>query len=258
MTRFSQHLKDTAERLDLPQPRKSRILCELKFDLEDAYEDNIAAGMNEREAVEAARRAFALSDEVIRELTAIHRSPLRKVMDRLPGGMQTGLERTVLLLLSLVLVLLSVRAVIAADFYRNSSVFVLPAAGIGFYILAKSAEKLFQLWIMRRHNVQALRQGLFMLPLMAGINLVLGIGGFFLELYHSGGLFMSPMFDLITTIQPGDPGAAMQISHVTGYLSRSSGLMTVVLLVTLAACLCWYLIERSIQKIEFAETSVYL
>ncbi|MBN2416462.1 hypothetical protein JXO52_11500 [bacterium] len=258
MSGFSQDLQAVSRRLDLPQPRKSRILCELKYDLEDAYEHNIAAGMHEREAAESARRAFALSDEVIRELMRIHRTPLRKLLDRLPGGVQTGMERAVLLLMSLALVLLSARAVIIADFHRNSSVFLLPVAAIGFYILARGAEKLFQIHVMRRHNVQALRQGLFMLPLMAAVNCILGIGGYFLELYHSGGAFMSPMFDMIVIRQPGDPGAAMQMRHITGYLSRSSGLMTTVLLVTLLALLLWYVIERSIQKIEYAETSVYL
>jgi hypothetical protein len=50
MTRFSEILRSTAVRLDLPQPSKSNILLELAADLEDLFQHYREQGHDEEDS----------------------------------------------------------------------------------------------------------------------------------------------------------------------------------------------------------------
>ena len=50
MTRFRDILLRTSDRLELPQPVKSRILLEISADLEDIYDECVSRGMSGEEA----------------------------------------------------------------------------------------------------------------------------------------------------------------------------------------------------------------
>ena len=58
MTRFAPLLKSINDRLDLPQPTKSRIILEIAADLEDLYQFYQNQGMNESEAAQKAEEKF--------------------------------------------------------------------------------------------------------------------------------------------------------------------------------------------------------
>ena len=50
MNRFAETLAGINERLDIPQPRKYRIMQEIAADLEDVFEQYRSSGMTEQEA----------------------------------------------------------------------------------------------------------------------------------------------------------------------------------------------------------------
>ena len=65
MTRFANLLSRIRNRLDLPQPTKSRILLEISSDLEDAYHYYMDQGMTHQEAKKKTLVIFDIDDASI-------------------------------------------------------------------------------------------------------------------------------------------------------------------------------------------------
>jgi len=60
MTQFTPILKRINERLDLPQPTKSRIILEIASDLEDTFRFYLQKGLDEQESFQKAEEKFDL------------------------------------------------------------------------------------------------------------------------------------------------------------------------------------------------------
>lgn len=56
MNRFGARLREIHERIDLPQPLKSRIILEIASDMNDTYEELRGRGLGEEEAARRAAR----------------------------------------------------------------------------------------------------------------------------------------------------------------------------------------------------------
>ena len=256
MARFSSIIRDLDSRLDLPQPARSRILLEIYADLEDLFEFYREKGAGEAEAEKRAVDQLGLTDEIIEELVHIHTAPVRRWLDKLLGQTQTVWETTTLVTLLVVMAAISSNIFITTRFHQNTSIFVLPVFGIAFYAIAKALEKFYMLFVKRDHRMDRLRQGMPTLMFMGGINLVLGIAGYFLEMYYRGGdtMLMETYFFLL--LPSGAPGHELRLSQITDSLMRGSSLMMFALLVTMLTAVIWYLLENKITRIELAEASL--
>ena len=158
MSRFAEVLRQVSDRLDLPQPTKSRILLEMGSDLEDAYRHYREQGLAEEDAVRRAQDAFAVSDEALKHLARIHHSGGR-LADRLL--LQIGsLWAKVLLVLWLLAVMLIASRVAATDsFFEVVSPFVWPILVLAAAAVAFSLWKLYEL-LRPRPDFRRLRLGL--------------------------------------------------------------------------------------------------
>ena len=103
MSEFGSVLRSLSDRLDLPQPARSRVLIEVAADLADLEAVYAERGSTPEQAREQALERLDLSDEAIRELVRVHGSPLRRGLDRLGERGRRRWERLALAALLLFL-----------------------------------------------------------------------------------------------------------------------------------------------------------
>ena len=114
MNEFGSVLRSLSDRLDLPQPARSRVLIEVAADLTDLEAVYIERGSTPEQAREQALERLDLSDEAIRELVRVHGSPLRRGLDRLGERGRRRWERMALGAL-LVFLLVGTRALLPSQ-----------------------------------------------------------------------------------------------------------------------------------------------
>ena len=96
MSRFTEALSETADRLTVPQSVRSRILLEVAADMDDLYKAYTDRGLEGEAAREAVLEHFDLSDEALEDLVRVHASPIQGVLNGLSGQPGQGWEKTVL------------------------------------------------------------------------------------------------------------------------------------------------------------------
>ncbi|MFC1730170.1 hypothetical protein ACFL6I_07505 [candidate division KSB1 bacterium] len=92
MKRFEYLLQKTGERLDIPQPAKSRILLEMAGDLEHLYHYYVGIGFNEEEATKRAEEKIGASDETISLLIQMNDSAVKKLLRKYPVEIQRKIK----------------------------------------------------------------------------------------------------------------------------------------------------------------------
>ncbi len=238
MTRFRETLKLASDRLDLPQPTKSRILLEIASDLDAAYEHFRAQGLEEEEAVRKTTERFQLSDEVLAQLAQIHRTPFRRLLDRLSTSAQSRWERLMLLLLLLFIAGMAGRHLQVSLLASHVSPFVWPALGLALVALGLGLHKGYVLFLKKDHNLRHLRSGLHPLLALAGVDLGIGAYGWVFELHAAAGRVARGAEPLVCTLD---------------WLLRTSGLMLICLPAALGTALAWFALTSKAGAIERAE-----
>ncbi len=244
MNRFVSLLQQTSDRLDLPQPAKSRILLEMASDLEDLYETCREQGLDEQEAEARAREHFAVSEEALTELIHIHRTPFQRWMDSLSLQAQTLWERLTLIAILLFVLFFAGKEMLSAEFFRNASVYIWPVLGVSLTVLLLSVAQVYKIYIKRDHRIPTLRRGLPLLLLLGCGALFIGAWGFFIELH-------------IWMRRIAEDGVPIPVSFVH-WLTAGSATMVVSLMSATITVLIWYALISSVRRIEDAELSVLL
>jgi hypothetical protein len=240
MSRFSALLKQTNERLDLPQPTKSRILLEIASDLDDMYRLFIDQGMNERDAIRRVNEKFEVSDDALQELIQVHESPFRKFLGRFSEQAQTRWERVMLIVLILFVAGLSGQQILSGEFFRQASGFVWPAIGISFGIFILTIQNIYKLYIKKDHDIRTLRSGLPWLLVLGCVSLLTGFAGFSWEIYRAARAIATAGDTLLPIVQWG---------------VSSSAMVVVSLLVAISAVLIWFVLINKARAIEIAEVA---
>lgn len=243
MKRFTEILRQTNERLDLPQPIKSRIILEMAADLEDLYQFHRNRGLDESDALREAKDAFNLSPGALEQLVEIHTTPFRRFLDRLSAQAQTFWERIFLALLLVFFAVFIGPSLLRSEMLVHAGVFLWPIAGTTFAALYLATRKIYDLYIKKDHRVRPLRRGLTLLIALAGVDVVIGIQGFIFLVHSSFTLF------LITT------GPMNQ--DLGKWMIQSSATAVVSLLVAIITAVIWFVLANKVAAIERAEV-VYL
>lgn len=180
MSRFRDLLRRTNERLDMPQPEKSRILLEIAADLEDAFELYRSEGLDEEEAARRAEEKFEVSEEALRELVEIHQSAFRRFLGRISGQAQTRWERVLLVAVVVCIAAFAGREFLSAEPFRRAGSFVWAVAGTALAAFVLTVIKAYTIYIRRERDVRKLRKGLQWLPVLGGLSLAAGLVWFVL------------------------------------------------------------------------------
>lgn len=256
MNRFTPLLKKINTKLDLPQPAKSRIVLEIAADLEDLFQVYRNQGLDEKEAMKKVHEKFDVTDEALMELAQIHESVFRKWMDKISEQAQNRWEHFVMILILISIALLASKAILSTRFFMNISMFVLPMVGIAFFIMAKSLEKIYYLYIKKDHDIRTLRKGFLPLLVLGSCNLFIGISGYFIELFMTGekAVFTGLLGILCLNLNMREDRTA----ELAEWLIKSSSMIMVCMLVTIFIALVLFILWNKIQKIEQAEAACLL
>lgn len=256
MKQFTPILKRINERLDLPQPTKSRIILEIASDLEDAFHFYMQRGFDEQEAFQKAEEKFNLTDEALNELTQIHQPLFRKFMDKLTDQAQTRWERFILFLVLLSITAIGVKIIFTTQFFFRASNFVWLILCVFFGIIRISLTKAYQFYIKKDHNIKQLHTALPIILILGGANLFLGIFGYTIELYSTTRTPMySGLFDaLVTVVENSNDAFFNSVESVM----KCSSMAMVCTLVTISTAITWFFLNNKIRKIEQAEAALLL
>jgi hypothetical protein len=244
MSRFTGLLKRTAARLDLPQPVKSHVLLEMAADLEDLFAAYRERGLDEDEAARKVEEKFDASDDALTELARLHRSAVRRGMDRFSEQAQTAWEKLVLVVVLLFVVATMGALVASPSFFSNASGFVWPGVLVGLAAIGIFLAKAHQLYIKKDPGIRSLRRGLPALLLLACAAPFIGVFGFFLGMQLS-----------MARMAADQERAGV---HFMSWLVGSSATMILSLLVAIFAALFWFVLMHRVKRIELARAAVLL
>lgn len=254
MNRFAPLLRKLHDRIDLPQPTRSRIILELAADMEDTYRAYLERGIGEAEAAEKTAEKYDFSDEALRELIAVHETFFRRLLYRVSGQAQSAWERTLLIFALLTVAALAGHAYAASDFLKGASIFLWPVLGLSAAAGLLAFRKLYFLFIKKDHNLRTLRSGVGTVAFLGLTALAVGVFGYFVELYRSGGAAMileSKLFHVVTM-------KTMDLLSVADWLTKISSLVMTSLLAAIFTAMLWFLLVDRILRIERAEAALLL
>lgn len=253
MNEFSLLLKQLNEKLNLPQPVKSRILLEVGADLADAAEYFRNQGMSEKAAQQKAIEKFSLEDAGIDALVELHRSRLQRFLDNVSLQARTRWEKTLLLLILLMIAVFSVRAIVTTPFLQNTNQFLWWTIGNCLAGLGLGLAKFYQLYVKKAHYIRTLRNGLPALLFLSGMNLTGGVLGHFTELFFAKEHALLRSTKLIYLFNVNSSETLQQVMFLTNAMIRNSATTMVCLLGTIFLAFVWFVLENKVLRIQQAE-----
>ena len=159
MNRFADVLNQARDRLDIPEPSRTRIVLEMASDLEDSYQYYLDQGHEEAEATRLAKEAFGTSEEALRHLSKVHGSSIGGIADRVSGQAGQVWARFLLVVLVVFEIWLAVLILTEEAFRVYVSPFVWPVAGLAVVAFAFTIWKLVQHLLENRARDQPIALG---------------------------------------------------------------------------------------------------
>ena len=258
MKRFAPILEELNQKLDLPQPQKSRIILEIAYDLEEAYNAYRQQGLSHGEAFAKAQEKFAVNDASLAELVRIHQAPFKRWANQLSQRTLRRWERITLLLILLFISALSAQTILQTPFMQRTSPWAWPILAIFAAIVALALAKFYQLYIKKDHKIHRLRKGLPLLLFLALASLFLGILGYFVELVagnHSSLLFETQLFFIISSHAPG---IGLALHEAVQWMLKTASLILISMFATMVASLLWFVLFNKAVRIEQTEALTLL
>jgi hypothetical protein len=232
-------LAELADRLDLPQPARTRVLLELAADLEELHRAHLAEGLPEPEAFHRAVETIDLSDEALRGLARVHATGLHRFLDTLSERGRAPVERLLLALTFLVIAGAVVLPLTGGRLLADAGPLAAPVVLGAGIATALAVRKGWSLFVLRRHGLREVRRGV--LP-------VLGIA---LAVLFTGGVVgLSDLFLTVAGVSVF-PGRAAGL--LGPWLLRSAALAILTLSSTIGLATLWFVLEGKVARIERAE-----
>lgn len=245
MNRFADTLNQVRDRLQIPEPSRTRIVLEMAADLEDSFQYYLEQGHDEDEAARLAKEAFGTSDEALRHLAKVHESTIGGMADRVSGQVGHLWARILLLFLFLFEIWLAGVVLTEEAFRVYTSPFVWPVVGLALVAFGFTVWKLVQLFSKSGREVSQLRTGLGVLLFCSGASLAVSICGLF---YHLQRFFRLNYMDAPESL----------FMNFAGWMISMSSMMTISLLVAILAALVWFVLSSAVARAEMREMETLL
>ena len=184
MDPFKTLLMNINNKLELPQPTKSRIILEISADLNDAYHIFQSQGMSEKEAIGAAKQKFDLDKRSLNELVHVHQTSFRRWFDHLSTPAQTWWERVILICLLTFIIISGGVTIMKVPLVDQASPFVWII--FIFAIIASTVflQKIYQIYIKKDHRLIIVKRGVPFLLFISGLSLGFCMWGYYWQLYN--------------------------------------------------------------------------
>jgi hypothetical protein len=258
MNPFKTVLTKLQNRLELPQPEKSRILLEIAGDLDDLYQYYKDQGIEEEKAIQRVLEKIDLSDENLKELIHIHQPRLKGWMDRLSEQAQTRWERIILVSIFLIVIIACGRVIVTTPFFIHASPFIWPVLGSGVFSIILALWKIYHLYIRKNHSIRNIRKGLSLIFYLGLFNIIFGVTGYYIELLNAGDrsfILGSRLFFLITEMSPRFQET---LDYIIWWYTRTAAMVMTSLVASMISGILWYLLHNKVTQIEQYEAMLLL
>jgi hypothetical protein len=245
MTRFANVLNRAGDRLQVPEPARTRILLEMASDLEDSYRHHLDQGCDANEAARRAEEAFGTSDEALQLLARLHQRGPGGAADYLSRQVGSLWSKTLMVALILFEILLALRVFSDRSFFVDPSPFLWPIAALALAAFLFTIWKLVQIFSRSGADVRQLRTGLGIPLFFAGASLAVTVLGF---LFHLQRFFRLNV----------DGAPQTLFMNFAGWMISISSLMSVGLLTAILAGMVWFVLAGLVTRSEAREIETLL
>jgi len=240
MEKFNSVLKSISEKIELPQPMKSRILLEISSDLNDTYELFLEQGYGEKEALKEAENKFKLDENSINELTQVYNTGIYKWLNNISDRTRNKWERLAIIFIILFSLFSIGKIIFTTEFFLKTSIFILPVLAVSFLAVIFIMIKYYQIFILKDHNIKRLRSNLPTILFFGGASLLTGVIGFFI--------------DLFLTVSKISSDIKNTLIYFMDWLVRSSSYLMICLTIVMFLFVLWHIFYTKVTKIEFQAT----
>jgi hypothetical protein len=237
MNKFASVLKKVNERIDLPQPLKSRILLEISADLNDLYELCLQQGYSEKEAMIYAEKKCNLDDKTIADLVNVYNTGIYKWLHNISDRTRNKWEKLSIVFIILFSIVFTGQVILTTKFFMQTSIYVLPVVGLATIAIILIMIKYYKIYFLKDHNINRLRENLPTILFLGGASLLVGVIGFFIDLYLTVSKIASDMKNTLI--------------YFMDWLIRSSSYLMICLVTVIFLFFLWYIIYTKVTKIEF-------
>jgi hypothetical protein len=228
--------------LDIPQPSRSRVILEISADMQDLYEHYISRGLSHESALKRTIEEFDLSPEEIEAIARVHASRLRLFLDRFSVRTQGFLERTALALTMIPVALVGYRLARSGGIFTDSGIWIWPLLAGAIAAFALGVSKWYGLFVVKEHNVRAVRRRLDIVLYIALGQLGMGFVGMYVDLFR--------------TWLTSSADKALTVLYLAHWLQRSSALLSVAMIAALVSGLIWIVNSGKAVSIEQYEAEL--
>ncbi len=229
-------IRTLGQRLTLPLPSRTRLVEELRGDLDGLTASLVASGLPAEKARARAAEVLLPDDSALSELERMEMPLYGRITDRLDASLVRRLERLALGGATLALLAVEASALLGAGLLDDPSPFLWPILVLGAVLFAVVLAKAFELWIKGAHENP--RRGIAVIAALTGS--VLSVGG------------VGCLVDLLTlaaTMETGPPGGA---ELVTGWLIRDAALLSTAIIVSAGGGIGWLVLSSWTTVVEQA------
>ncbi len=244
MKRFAAVLRNIDEVLDIPQPSRSRVILEISADMQDLYEHYTGQGLSDEQALKRTVEEFDLSADAIAAIAGVHASPFRRFLDRFSTRTRSALESTALTLTMIPVVLIGFRLATSGGMSEDSGIWMWPLLAGTIAALALGIPKWYGLFVVKKHNIRAVRKRLDAALYIALGQLATGFIGMYFDLFQT---WMKSSADKVSTIL-----------YLAYWLERSSALLSTAMIAALVSGLIWITNSGKAASIEQCEAEMIL
>jgi len=244
MTRFNEAFVELSARLAIPQPARSRVLLEIAADMEDFYQAFVAEGLPEEEARRRTLEQVGPSDEALQDLVEVHSTTVKRALDSFSEQARSRWERGLLAALVLFALVIGGPPLIAGRLLSGMSSFAWPVLFLAAVGVAIGAARVYSLFIKKDHDTRRLRSGLNLLLAVATIELLLGFGGAWVDLFLT-----------VTRILDDIESSGI---YLFDWMLKSSATLCFSMIAAMLLALTWMVLSSRVAAIEEAETALLL
>lgn len=231
---FACEIRSLARRLRLPIPARTRLVRELRQDLEGLTAQLVERGSSPDDARRQAAEMLLPDEGTLRELERVGRPWYQRMTASIDPVRLRLAERTLLVCATLAVLAPGTSALLGAGLFRDPSPFLAPVLVTGAVLLVALVAEVFELWVKASHERP--RAGL---PVIAGLALcTLGIG--------CAGVLID-LTVLASTLQAAPDDA---VARTTAWLVRDAAMLSASIILSVTGGLGWLVLSGWITHVE--------